>query len=171
MNPKTTGFVNPCIRSAKSSASIARRQNEMASSRSENTDAVHPPSKPIKSISAVNSGTISSAASKRGATSLRLGSVPIARIASTCSVTSIDPSSDAIPVAHRPVTSNPVNAGPSSRTSAIATTSPVSEVCPNRMNCDPVCSTMTAPIKNPDNRMIGSDPAPIKSICSRVSWK
>ncbi len=169
MKPNTTGLVKPCIRSAKSSASIARRQNSTALRRSENTDAAHPPSRPMKSIIAVNSGSMSSAASKRGATNLRLGSVPIARMASTCSVTSIDPSSDAIPVAHRPVTSKPVNAGPSSRTRAIATTSPVSEVCPKRMNCDPVCRTMTAPIKNPDNRMIGSDPAPIKSICSKVS--
>ena len=63
-----------------------------------------------------------------GATSLRTGSVPIARMASTCSVTSMEPSSEAIPVAQRPVTSNPVSDGPNSRTKAMATTSPVSEV-------------------------------------------
>ena len=41
MKPNTTGFENPCIRSAKSSASIARRQNSTAPRRSENTEASH----------------------------------------------------------------------------------------------------------------------------------
>src|SRR6202171_2960579 len=134
MNPNTRGFENPCIKSAKSSASMARRQNSIALSRSEKTEATHPPSKPMKSMIAVSKGSMVSAANTRGTTNFRLGSVPIARIASTCSVTSIEPSSDAIPVAQRPVTSSPVNAGPNSRTSAMATTSPVRELCPNRVD-------------------------------------
>ena len=56
---------------------------------------------------------------------LRLGSVPMARMASTCSVTSMEPSSEAMPEALRPATSSPVMAGPSSRTRASETTSPV----------------------------------------------
>src|SRR5713101_6915522 len=164
MNPYTSDFENPCIKSAKSSASIARLQNVTASSRKENTDATQPPSSPMKSAIAVSNGTVMSVASTRGVTSLRLGSVPIARIASTCSVTSIDPSSDAIPEAHLPVTSKLVSVGPNSRTNASETASPVNEVCPNRTNCEAVCSTITAPIKNPVSNTIGSDPTPMLSI-------
>ncbi len=94
----------------------------------------------------------------------------MARIASTCSVTSIEPSSEAIPEAQRPVTSRLVNVGPSSRTSASDTASPVSEVWPKRTNCEAVCSTITAPIKKPVSRTIGSEPTPMLSIWSKVSW-
>ncbi len=159
----------PCIMSAKSNASMARVQNCTTPSRKEKTAATHPPTNPIKSEIAVSSGNTRIVATTRGVTSLRLGSVPIARIASTCSVTNIDPSSDAIPEAHRPVTSKLVNVGPNSRTSANETASPVSEVCPNRTNCEAVCSTITAPIKNPVSSTIGSEPTPIWSIWSSVS--
>src|SRR6267378_3748555 len=50
----------------------AHRQNSIALKRNEKTDAAHPPSSPTKSMSAVNNGSTSSAASRRGATSLRL---------------------------------------------------------------------------------------------------
>src|SRR5258707_15031959 len=43
--------------SAKSSALTARVQNSTAFKRRVKTDATHPPSKPIKSLSAVNSGS------------------------------------------------------------------------------------------------------------------
>ena len=67
----------------------------------------------------------------RGVMSRRIGSVPSARIASTCSVTTIDPSSEAIPEALRPATRSAVMVGPSSRTSANDTASPVSAVSRN----------------------------------------
>ena len=52
---------------------------------------------------------------------LAVGSVPSARIASICSVTFIEPSSDAMPEAFRPETINPVSTGPSSFTIDSAT--------------------------------------------------
>ncbi len=51
----------------------------------------------------------------RGATSLRMGSVPRERIASICWVTTIEPSSAAIPEPTRPDTMSAVSTGPSSR--------------------------------------------------------
>ena len=64
---------------------------------------------------------------------------------------------------------SPVIVGPNSRTSASATTSPVSEVSPKRTNCDAVCNTMTAPIKKPVSSTMGSEPTPMMSICSSRS--
>ena len=55
-------------------------------------------------------------ATTRGTTSFLIGSVPSARIALTCSVTSIDPSSDAMPEPARPATISDPITGPSSRT-------------------------------------------------------
>ena len=54
-------------------------------------------------------------AKMRGVTSLRMGSTPRARMASICSVTTIDPSSLAIEEALRPLTMTPVSIGPNSR--------------------------------------------------------
>ena len=98
-----------------------------------------------------------------------MGSVPIARMASTCSVTCMDPNSDAIPDALRPATNKPVIVGPSSRTKASETTSPVSDVSPKRTNCAAVCKTITAPMKNPVSSTIGREPTPMMSICSSRS--
>ena len=58
---------------------------------------------------------------RRGATNLRFGSVPRARIASICSETTIEPSSAEIADTTRPVTINAVSTGPNSRTSEIET--------------------------------------------------
>ena len=52
----------------------------------------------------VRTGTIVIDASTRGVTSFLLGSVPNARIALICSLTSIEPSSDAMPDPTRPAT-------------------------------------------------------------------
>ena len=71
-----------------------------------------PPIRPTKSETAVSSGSIVTVAITRGVMSLRIGSVPSARIASTCSVTTIEPSSDAMPEALRPATSSAVMVGP-----------------------------------------------------------
>jgi hypothetical protein len=55
-------------------------------------------------------------ARSRGATSLRIGSDPSTRRASICCVTTIEPSSAAMPEPTRPVTISAVSTGPSSRT-------------------------------------------------------
>ncbi len=54
-------------------------------------------------------------AKMRGVTSLRMGSTPRARMASICSVTTMEPSSLAMEEALRPATMMPVSTGPSSR--------------------------------------------------------
>jgi len=148
---------------------MARVQNSTAPKRREKTDATQPPSKPTKSLRAVRSGNIKTVARTRGVMSLRLGSVPMARMASTCSVTSMEPNSEAIPEEQRPATRMPVRVGPSSRTSAMATMSPVSAACPKRVNCEPVCNTITAPMKKPEINTMGREPTPMSSIWSRVS--
>ena len=67
----------------------------------------------------------------RGVTSFRIGSTPSARIASICSVTTIEPSSLAIDDAFRPATMIPVSTGPSSRIMVRLTNRPVTAVAPN----------------------------------------
>ena len=54
-------------------------------------------------------------AKMRGVTSLRIGSTPRARMASICSVTTMEPSSLAMEDALRPETMIPVSTAPSSR--------------------------------------------------------
>ena len=70
------------------------------------------------------SGMIAMHAMSRGTTSFRIGSAPSARIASTCSVTVIEPSSAAIPAAIRLPTTSAVSEGASSRASETAMTRP-----------------------------------------------
>ena len=60
----------------------------------------------------------------RGTTRRRTGEIAIARRASTCSVTVIEPSSAVIPEPTRPPTISAVSTGPSSRTSDSDTTRP-----------------------------------------------
>jgi len=93
-------------------------------------------------------------------TSFRLGRCPSRGIASTCSVTSIEPSSEAIPARSGRQTKIPVSVGPSSRTSAIETTSPVSALWPKRVNCEPVCRHDDADEKAGEKEM-GSEPTPM----------
>ncbi len=64
-------------------------------------------------------------------TSLRTGSVPRARIASICSVTFMEPISEAMPDALRPEIMRPVSTGPSSLTMDKATRLPVRLTEPN----------------------------------------
>ena len=68
----------------------------------------------------------------RGVTSFFIGSVPSARMASICSVTTIDPNSLAIPEEFRPATIKPVSTGPSSRTMEVETSWPIRVIEPNR---------------------------------------
>ncbi len=67
----------------------------------------------------------------RGVTSFLVGSTPMARMASICSVTFMEPSSLAMPLELRPATIRPVSTGPSSRTMDSDTSFPVSESEPN----------------------------------------
>ena len=60
-----------------------------------------------------------------------MGSVPRARIALICSVTSIEPSSDAMPDPTRPATISDASTGPSSRTRDTETSPPVNPTAPN----------------------------------------
>ena len=78
----------------------------------------------MKSARIVRRGSVITVACRRGATSFRMGSVPSARMASTCSLTSMDPISDAMPELFRPATISAVSTGPSSRTTDRATASP-----------------------------------------------
>ncbi len=59
----------------------------------------------------VRKNIIKTVETTRGATSFFIGSVPRARMASICSVTTIDPSSLAMPEEFRPATINPVMIG------------------------------------------------------------
>ena len=79
----------------------------------------------------VSTGTITVPAMTLGTTSLRTGSVPSARSAEICSVTTIDPSSAAMPEPTRPVTISAVSTGPSSLTIDAATSLPTIDRPPN----------------------------------------
>ena len=95
----------------------------------------------------------------------------MARMASICSVTFMEPSSLAMPLELRPATINPVSTGPSSRTMESETSLPVNESDPNCCRVLEVCSASTAPVKKPVSTTIGSEPTPIRSACSNVSAK
>src|SRR5438270_6258181 len=97
-------------------------------------ETVQPPAIPITSAINVSKGKVTISASSRGATSLRIGSVPSARIASICSETTIDPNSAEIADTARPVTISAVNTGPNSRTSEIETRYPSWSTAPYDSN-------------------------------------
>ena len=67
----------------------------------------------------------------RGTTKRLTGEIAIARSASTCSVTTIEPSSAVIPEPTRPPTMSAVKTGPSSRTRDKETTRPTKSFPPN----------------------------------------
>ena len=73
------------------------------------------PSVPSVSANMLSSGMTIIAAATRGKTSFFTGSPPSARMASTCSVTFMAPTSAAIPLPMRPPTMTAVSVGPSSR--------------------------------------------------------
>ena len=92
---------------------------------------IAPPTMPTASLMTVSTGTITVPATTRGTTSLRTGSVPSDRSAAICSVTTIDPSSAAMPDPTRPVTISAVSTGPSSLTIDALTSRPTIERAPN----------------------------------------
>jgi hypothetical protein len=102
-------------------------------------------------------------------TSLRTGSVPRARMASNCSVTFMEPISEAMPAALRPETMRPVSTGPSSLTMESETSEPVMETAPNSCSAVTDCSARTHPVKKPVRTMIGMEPTPMESIWVKMS--
>ena len=90
-----------------------------------------PPRMPKKLATMVRKKSMVTQAKMRGVTSLRMGSTPRARMASICSVTTMEPSSLAIEEALRPETMMPVRTGPSSRIIEVLTNLPVTAVAPN----------------------------------------
>jgi len=128
-----------------------------------------PPPVPQASEMIVRKNSMKTVATMRGVTSLRIGSVPSARIASICSETFIDPSSEAIPEAFRPETINPVSTGPSSLTIESATSRPVILTAPNSFSETAACSARTQPVKKPVRTTMGKEPTPMESICVKVS--
>src|SRR6266404_3292812 len=75
-----------------------------------------PPVRPTRSEMMLRKNSITTVATTRGVTSFFNGSTPMARMASICSVTFMEPSSLAMPLELRPATIKPVSTGPSSRT-------------------------------------------------------
>src|SRR4030095_6949021 len=94
------------------------------------TAVTQPPKIPRTSAKTVSKGRLTSKAKRRGATSLRTGSVPSARMASICCDTTIDPNSAEIAEPTRPVTISAHSTGPSSRTNETATRYPVCDCAP-----------------------------------------
>src|SRR5438445_13268391 len=126
---------------------------------------MQPPPSPPNSEMIVKKKSINTVEITLGVTNFFVGSVPRARIASICSVTTIDPISLAIPEEFLPATINPVKTGPSS------VTMPTDTNCPMRLsdtNLSSVCalfSASTAPVNVPVSTTIGREPTPIKSPC------
>ena len=91
-----------------------------------------PPISPRRSEMMVRKKSMKTVDTTRGVTSFFSGSVPKARMASICSVTTMEPSSLAIPEEFRPATMSPVSTGPSSVTIPTETNCPISDSDPNR---------------------------------------
>ena len=80
---------------------------------------------PTKLPRTVSAGSMIRVAASFGTTSFLTGSAAIERIASTCSVTFIVPSSAVIPEPIRPPTMRATRTGPSSRVNDLETTLPM----------------------------------------------
>ncbi len=93
------------------------------------------PSVPRASAKTLSSGMTIIAATTRGRTSFLAGSPPSARIASTCSVTFMAPTSAAMPLPMRPPTMTAVRVGPSSRKNESTMTRGMYSMPPKR--CSP----------------------------------
>ena len=103
-------------------------------------------------------------ASTRGTTSLRSGSAPSARMASTCSVTVMAPSSAAMPQPMRAPTVSAVSTGASSRKSVSTTTRPTVYCTPKRPRKKPNCREMTSPANVAVSSAMGSERTPSASM-------
>ena len=85
-------------------------------------------------------------------------------MASICSVTFMEPISEAMPEALRPETMRPVSTGPSSLTIERATRLPVRLTEPNASSEVADCRARTQPVKKPVRTTMGMEPTPIESI-------
>ncbi len=130
-NPSTTGLIKPWKASPMNSPSTTAVQYVLDPTPSLVTEISHPAPIPKVSAITVRTGAISVVAMTRGTTSLRSGSVPRARSALTWSVTTIDPSSAAMPDPTRPANISAVSTGPSSRIIEALTSRPTSVRAPN----------------------------------------
>ena len=117
-----------------------------------------PPSNPIVFATIVSRGSIVVVATILGTTSFLIGSVPSARIALICSVTTIEPSSDAIPEPTRARQHQGRQApAPVREPGKSATSRPVNPLAPKVDSDFALCNVRTEPVKNPvsittDNR-------------------
>ena len=117
----------------------------------------------------VRKKSMKTVAKRRGVTSLRTGSVPRARMASICSVTFMEPISEAMPEALRPETMRPVRTGPSSLTMERATRLPVMLTAPNSWSEVADWRARTQPVKKPVRTTMGMEPTPMESIWVKMS--
>ena len=95
--------------------------------------------------------------------------MPSARNALIWSVTTIDPSSAAIPEPTRPVSISAVSTGPSSLIIDALISRPTTERPPNWSSVRPLCRASAAPVKKPVSTTTVSEPTPIRSNCSQIS--
>ncbi len=109
------------------------------------------------------------AATWRGTTSRRVGSVPREVSALTCSVTFMEPSSAAIMAPLRPASISPVMTGPISRIVPTAMIRPIRILAPNGSSFVPHSSASTSPMKSEERKMSGSALTPRTKIRRRVS--
>src|ERR1035437_202601 len=128
-----------------------------------------PPTIPRKSARSVRTGSMSVTATTRGRTSFRIGEAPSARMASTCSVTDMVPSSAVIPEPTRAATMRAVRVGPSSRQIDSTTTRPTNSLPPNCDSAYDVWSARTIPVKRAVRLVIEIDWTPTASIWRRIS--
>ena len=163
------GFSSPMNTSAKCSDCQAVVQYWLESKPRMKRLTAQPPVSPTRSEMMTRKNSMAVAAMTRGVTSFLEGSVPRARMASICSVTTMEPSSLAMPEALRPETIRPVSTGPSSRTMESETSCPVSDSEPKRSSVFEVCRASTAPVKKPVSTTMGSEPTPMRSACIMVS--
>src|ERR1700722_2187243 len=171
MKPNSVGLSNPIKTSCSTSTCQALAQYCRASRLRNSLATIRPPASPTRSEMMLRKNSMNTVAVTRGVTSFLMGSVPRARMASICSVTTIDPSSLAMPEEFRPATINPVSTGPSSRTMEVETSWPIRVMEPKRCSVFAVCSARTPPVKNPVSTTIGRDPTPIRSACCTMSPK
>ena len=119
----------------------------------------------------VSSGSMVTDAIMRGVTSLRVGSVPKARMALICSETTMEPSSEAMPEPMRPATIRAARTGPNSRIRVSETSCPVMLTAPYLRRALSDWIPNTAPVKNPVSTIMVSEPTPIRSIWRTMSRK
>ena len=108
-------------------------------------------------------------ATMRGITSFFIGSVPSARIASICSVTTIEPSSDAMPEALRPEIISEVRTGPNSLIIESDTSVPVSAVAPKVASDEEDCRARTRAGKEAGQNDNRDRPTPMMSAWVKIS--